>query len=413
MLKKIRCTLLRLFVLAGYMMFGLLNHAVAQQASSVAVQEDALSFGQFYYGFSASTLRLQTDEIDGITEPASENIVVGKLLLGNFYANGHVDSYITIPFKRSFELGDVKGKFSPGIEAGYNFYLRPLGQTHHSPFLGIALSFPNYEFFTSAGKGSRKYDIALPIQLGYGFYGNKGQIDVGIRRAYGQSGDYYFSPDEETRFQAEYPELFLNYKYVTNAKITKVGADAKPPRKDWWPFLGIGLSSAWFTQGNDVHNQEKSLSASGYGQPIGEYTVGLVRAFSEEKSKRLILQYSYRPINIEYKAYEKSVIYQLDSRGVELLYNPRISAGIAPFFGLGINDNKMVFTDEKGQTYQDEQQQMSVLLGWDILPNPNAGFHLRFGLRYMQEAILSVEEENKQIKFPNLEVSYVNLVWQF
>ena len=381
------------------------------------INAQSLSSGQFYYGASGSTVKLTIDEIDGITEADEAEFVVGKLILGNFYANGHVDSYIAFPFRRSFDIGDIKGKFTPGIEAGYNIYLLPLGKTGHSPFIGAALSFPNYDFFTNAGKGSRKYTVALPVQVGYGFFDENGQIDIGFRYAYGQAGDYYFSPEQQGSFDARYAELFVNYKKVTNAKMTEVGAGALPTRKDWWLFFGLGLSSTWFTQGNDVQQMEKSLSPSSYGQPIGELTLGAVRAFSQERSKRLIMQYSYRPVDVKLDAYEKRVRYQQIGQGLEFLYNPFVKSGFAPFFGVGLNHNKMRYTDQNDVIYQDTQQKGSFLLGWDVLPNKNANFHLRFGLRYMGESILRDEEtdniEAREVKFPNLEVSYVNLIWQY
>ncbi len=377
----------------------------------VASKAQSLSSGQFYYGVTGSTIKLKIDEIVDITAADETEFLVGKLLLGNFYANGHVDSYITIPFRRSFDLGDMKGKFSPGIEAGYNIYILPLGKSGHSPFIGVALSFPNYSFFTNAGKGSRKYTVALPVQVGYGFLSKYGQVDIGARYAYGQAGDYYFSPAQQGAFDARYAELFVNYKKITNAKITEVGAGALPPRKDWWLFFGLGLSSAWFTQGNDAQQTEKSLSPSSYGQPIGEVTLGMVRVFSHQRRQRLIMQYSYRPIDVKLEAYEKQVRYQQIGQGLEFLYNPFIKSGIAPFIGLGLNYNKMRFIDYDNTIYQDTQQQGSFLLGWDVLPNKNANFHLRFGARYMRHAIL--HDEQRQVKFPNLEVSYVNLIWQY
>ena len=171
-----------------------------------------LSSGQFYYGASGDSVKITIDEIEGVTEADETEFVIGKLILGNFYANGHVDSYIAFPIRRTFELGDIEGKFTPGIEAGYNIYLLPLGKTGHSPFVGAALAFPNYDFFTNSGKGSRKYTVSLPVQVGYGFYDENGQIDIGFRYAYGQRGEYYFSPEQQGAFDARYAELFVNYK---------------------------------------------------------------------------------------------------------------------------------------------------------------------------------------------------------
>ena len=68
--------------------------------------------------------------------------------------------------------------------------------------------------------------------------------------------------------------------------------------------------------------------------------------------------------------------------------------------------------------YQDTQAKGSFLLGWDVLPNKNANFHIRFGLRYMGKSILRDDTkkrdnmmmaEAREVKFPNLEVSYITL----
>ena len=384
----------------------------AQELSdSHSAGDDApLSFGQLYYGVNLSQAHIDIEPIEGITPATEQNVLFSKVSIGSFYANGHVDSYLVIPFRSRVDFGEVQGKFSPGIEGGYNFYLRPLGQTRQSPFVGIGLSFPNYQFFTPHGKGVKKYDIALPVYAGYGFFNQAGQFDVGVRYAYGQDDDYYFSADQQGYFNAQHPEFFVNYKYISKSKLTEVGDNVRKNDKAWRGFFGAGLSSNWFTQGHDV-GTDNDISSSGYGEPITEYMLGTIYSYTE--NKRLILQYTQRPTDITLESYGKKTRYQMDSRSVELLWNMTRWSGMAPYVGFGVNRNKMQFTDQQQEKYSGTEQQNALLLGWDVLPDPNAHFNVRFSLRYMKQAILKDEASNQTIKFPNLEVSYVNAIWQF
>ena len=54
------------------------------------------------------------------------------------------------------------------------------------------------------------------------------------------------------------------------------------------------------------------------GNRLVKLTLGAVRAFSNQRSKRLIMQYSYRPVDVKIDAYEKQVRYQQIGQGFRI-----------------------------------------------------------------------------------------------
>ncbi len=387
--------------------------AYAQIDSSHKLSQPALSFGQFYYGVEFGSIKLRVDEMATITSAGETEFTMAKLILGTFYASGKLDSYIAVPLKRQVAVGDFKGNFSTGIEAGYRYYPLALAKNYTSPFIGAGLSFPNYTFHTAEGKGNKKYHVAFPIMAGYGFLLGNAQFDVGIRRALRQDGKYYFTSDREGYFYAESDEFFLNYKHPSHYASTK----QKKQQSDksfsgFHPFLGLAPSVAWFTQGNDADNTHPALSSSNYGAFMNEYVVGMViKPESWQGDKRLIAQFSHRPIDIDLEAYGKKFNYKMESNGVEMLWSPFMRFGLAPFIGAGITNNRMNFTDNDNQKYQGRQNQYSWVFGWDILPDFQRNFYLRFAMRYQSKVIL--HDHGREIKFPNFEVNYINFVWQY
>ena len=141
-----------------------------------------------------------------------------------------------------------------------------------------------------------------------------------------------------------------------------------------------------------------------------EYSFGAL-TYLGRADRRLMAQFSYRPIDIDLQAYGKSVNYKNDSRGVEILYNPLIMFGLAPFIGVGRFSNKMEYTDSRGDTYYDQKDNMGWLLGWDILRKPDSHFYVRFLARYQHKLIFDHPE--REIKFPNAEINYIGFVFQY
>ena len=275
--------------------------------------------------------------MQGSAKTEKINLSLAKINIGMFYLSGRIDSYFSIPQNAEAEFSDYRGKFSTGIEGGYRYYPLKLTNSYGSPFIGLGLAFPNYHFASKHGKGVKKFGVSVPLSAGYGFLWGRGQVDIGVRYAFGQKGEYYFAPDTKRAFDAEGQEFFINYKHLTNYQTTaqqESSKDFSDYYKGLHLYATIAPSVSWFTQGRDKGNPDLALDSSGYGNFNMDYSLGVLTHLGQ-KNRRLMAQFSYRPIDIDLQAYGKSVNYKNDSLGVEILYNPIIMFGLAPFVGVG------------------------------------------------------------------------------
>lgn len=367
-------------------------------------QQDRFSFAQMTLGYEYNLYNIQAPSLDKVHK---EQAGIHNIVLGAWHFWGMSDIYVVFPFK-SHESGSRT--FSPGVETAFRWYPQPITYNKFRPFIGMGFNFHRYQQHNQAPK---KTHMTYPLNAGVSIANNAFQLEGGLRYQLSPSFDYFVSRTQKRTFNAGETSFFIALKRVVDTSIRRRKKTTQRQKKGFYPFVGIGPSSAWITHGENSHFKQRApwidneVSASVFP----EFSLGIHWKRDKSLSQRTFFNMSWRNFNQHLKGYGSDYKLSYSALSLEAAQTILDYHGFVPFVGLSYN---MVETSISGDTSAKQKDNLiGAFFGWDILPSgSHDSWNLRTNLRWYPHIELTTREKTK-VAFPNFEFNFIQWVYQF